>query len=84
VIWLDPLRQARPGHRQIDGDRRGPSGLNVGDELWQHLAVPTQLKPQRAAHLQVVIQVLGQPAHDVAPSGQGRAMVRSRSTSTRA
>ena len=81
---LDPLRQARPGDGQLDGDRRRAVGLDVGDERGQHLAVPAELKAQRAAQPQVVIEVIGQRGHDVAADGQGRAMARSRSTSTRA
>ena len=62
----------------------GPAGLEVGDEMWQHLAVAAELEAQPATQPQVVIEMLGQGAHDAAPVGQGRAIVRSRSTSTRA
>ena len=81
---LDPFRQARPGDRQLDGDRRGAVGLEVGDEAGQDFAVAAELKAQRAAQPQVVIEMIGQRAHDAVPDGQGRAMARSRSTSTRA
>ena len=50
--------------------------------MWQHLAVATELEAQPATQPQVVIEMLGQWAHDPVPLGQGRAIVRSRSTST--
>ena len=81
---LDPLRQARPGDGQLDGDRRRAVGLDVGDEAGQGFAVAAELKAQRPAQPQVVIEMIGQRRHDVAADGQGRAMARSRSTSTRA
>ena len=81
---LDPARQTRPRDRQFDGDRRRAVGLEVGDEAGQGFAVAAELKAQRPAQPQVVIEMLGQRGHDAVPDGQGRAMVRSRSTSTRA
>ncbi len=82
---LDPLfRQPRPGHRLIDGDRARAGSLQVGDEAGQRLTMPAEFEAQRAAHPQVVLQMPGQRAHDRAPPGQGRAIMRSRSTSTRA
>src|SRR5580693_8877057 len=81
---LDPCRQASPGHRQLDGDGPGPAGGGAGDEPGQHAAVLAELEAQPATQAQVVIELPGQGAHDAAPAGQGRAMVRSRSTSTRA
>jgi hypothetical protein len=61
-----------------------PAGLEVGDETRQHFAVAAELEAQPATQPQVVIEMLGQGAHDSVPVGQGRAIVRSRSTSTRA
>jgi hypothetical protein len=81
---VDPFRQPGPGHRKLDGDRRGPGGIQVGDELRQLTPLPPELEAERAAHPQVVIQVIRERAHDAAPVGQDRAIVRSRSTSTRA
>ena len=62
----------------------GTGRVEVCDKLGQLLALPPELEAERAAHAQVVLQMLGQRAHDPAPLGQGRAIVRSRSTSTRA
>ena len=58
--------------------------LDVVDEAGQVLVVAPELEPQPPAQPQVVLGVLGQRAHDRTPVGQTRAIVRSRSTSTRA
>ena len=81
---LDPLRQARPRDSQLDGDRRRAGGLDERDEAGQGFAMASELEPQRATQPQVVIEMTSERAHDVAAAGQGRAMARSRSTSTRA
>jgi hypothetical protein len=46
--------------------------------------VLAELEAQPASQTQVVTELPGQGAHDAAPAGQGRAMVRSRPASTRA
>jgi hypothetical protein len=43
-----------------------------------------ELGAQATTQPEIVIEMLGQCAHDPAPVGQGWAIVRSRSTSTRA
>jgi hypothetical protein len=72
------------GHRPGSRRRSGSPASTVGDEAGQGFAVAAELKAQRAAQPQVVIEMIGQRGHDVATNGQGRAMARSRSTSTRA
>jgi hypothetical protein len=81
---LDPLRLTRPRRRQLDRDGRGAVGVQVGDEVRQDLAMTAELEAQPATQPQIVFEMPGQRAHDAAPLGQGCAIVRSRSTSTRA
>lgn len=81
---LDPLRQARPRDSQLDGDGRSAVGVEKRDEAGQRFTVASELEPQRATQPQVVIEMIAERTHDVAADGQGRAMARSRSTSTRA
>lgn len=81
---LDPLGRARPGDRELDGHRGRAAGVDEGDEAGQVTALLAHLEAQTAPQPQVGAEVSGQRAHHSIPFGQGRAIVRSRATSTRA
>ncbi len=81
---LESLGLTGPGDRQLDGHHRRSTGLEVDDEARQEPGRINELETQPPAQPQVIIEMLAQRAHRAPPVGQGRAMVRSRSTSTRA
>ena len=65
-------RLRREFHRQRGGDQRRVALLEKRDELRQHAAVLGELIAKRAAHLQVILDGLGERAHRSLP-GHGSA-----------
>jgi hypothetical protein len=73
--------QPGPGQRQLGGDGRRASGLQVGDEVLEKTRVALELGAQSPADHDVVVDRLTESAH-CSPPGHGRARVRSAVRST--
>ena len=70
-------RLHRPSERQVDRHDLGADRVEVGGELGQQAGVLLELEPERASQPQVVIDMLSERGHRIAP-GHGEAARRSR------
>ena len=71
----------RPSERQVDGDNVGADRVQVDGELGPQASVLLELEPERTPQPQVVLDMLSEPGHRMAP-GQGEAAKRRRWRST--
>jgi hypothetical protein len=63
----DPRRPGGPPQRGVDRDRRLSDAVHERREVGQHPALAAQLEPQRVADREVVVDVLCERGHAVAP-----------------